>query len=221
MIWIFGDSFSTSFNHPSTFNDWGKDYVSFKGYVPKSFGDILSDEFSVDVKHMAQSGIGNDSIYELICENAPLINKDDIIIIGWSEVTRFRLSGRDNEWCHLISNFQNNFSELPNISENTLEEIFVNRSLKLYVDEYMKRRNFLNWLFRDNVLIHWTPFVNQFKYMLGYGGISTIIDETKDVVKNLHYSETGHKQLSSNFIELIGNDNLREMYNNISGVKLL
>ena len=79
--------------------------------------------------------------YELICENAPLINKDDIIIIGWSELTRFRLSGRDSEWCHLISNFQNNFSELPNVSENTLNEIFVNRSLKLYVDEYMKRRN--------------------------------------------------------------------------------
>ena len=59
-------------------------------------------------------------------------------------------------------------------------------------------------------------FKNDYQLIIG-----TIIDETKDVVKNRHYSETGHKQLSSNFIELIGNDNLREMYNNISGVKLL
>lgn len=221
MIWIFGDSYSTSFNHISVINDWGKDYINFKGYVPKSFGDIISDKLDTEVKHFARGGICNDTIYELICENAPLINKDDIIIIGWSELTRFRLSGRDSEWCHLISNSQNNFSELPNVSENTLDEVFVNRSLKLYVDEYMKRRNFLNWLFRDNILIHWTPFVHQFKFILGYGGISTISLETNDLIKDGHYSETGHKQISNNLIKLIGDKNLRDMYNNNGGMKLL
>jgi len=220
MIWIFGDSFSTSFNHHTVINFWGRDYINFKGYVPKSFGDIMSDKLGVEVKHIARCGICNDTIYELICENAPLINKDDIIIIGWSQVERFRLSGRVNGWCQLMASTQNTFSELPNISESTLEEIFVNRSLKLYVDEYMKRRNFLNWLFRDNVLIHWTPFVNQFKFILGYGGISTILHETKNLIKSGHYSETGHQQLSDNFIDLIGNKNLRDMYNN-SGMKLL
>jgi hypothetical protein len=84
----------------------------------------------------------------------------------------------------------------------------------------MKRRNFLNWLFRDNVLIHWTPFVNQFKFILGYNEISRISSETKKIIDNEHYSETGHQQLSDNFIELIGNDNLRDTYNNC-GIKLL
>ena len=220
MIWIFGDSFSTSFNHNTVINFWGKEYIDFKGYVPKSFGDIMSDKLGTEVKHFARSGICNDTIYELVCENAPLINKDDIVIIGWTDVTRFRLSGHGNEWFQLMPNFEKNFSKLPNISESTLNEIFVNRSLKLYINEYMKRRNFLNWLFRDNVLIHWTPFLNQFKFILGYGEISTISFETKKQIKNEHYSELGHQQLSDHFIELIGNKNLRDMYNNCD-IKLL
>jgi hypothetical protein len=213
MVWIFGDSFSTSFENYSL-QEWSSNYIVWKGYVPKTYGDIISDQLGVGVKHMAQGGLDNDTIYELVCENAPLINKDDIIIIGWSSIERFRLSSNFN-WIRVIPNFQTNMKTLSNISEQTLEEILVNRTLYQYRDEYIKRKNFLNWVFRDNIIIHWTPFNNQFNLIHGYSDINTIQMETNGEVNDGHYSETGHQQLSNNFMRLIKNKEDIHIINNI------
>ena len=221
MIWIFGDSYSTSFNNSSVFNNWGKEYINLKGYVPKTFGDIISDELNVGVNHMAIGGIGNDSIFEMIYENAPLMSKDDIIIIGWSSIVRYRLSGKSNRWITIIPNFETHMDNLINVSESTIEELLINRTSSLFREEFKKRKEFLNWLFKENIIIHWTPFSDQFNVILGYGSINTIESETNGKIKDGHYSETGHQELAKNFLDLIHDDVKRNVCNSTIGKKLL
>ena len=213
MIWIFGDSYSTSFNHLSTRDFWAKDYISWKGYVPKTFGEIISDELNMEVIYKSKNSFDNDSIFESIYENAHLIKKDDIIIIGWSSTVRCRLSNDSNQWINIIPNRKFSDYELSNISKQTLEDILINRTSPLYKDEFIKRRDFLNWLFKDMVLIHWTPFVDQFDFTLGYKNITTIKSETNGEINDGHYSETGHVLLSKNFMDLIKYDNIRKFGN--------
>jgi hypothetical protein len=215
MIWIFGDSFSTPFGDKTVFESWSKNYINHKGYIPKTFGDIISEQLGTEVKHISRGGIGNDYIFEIIYENTPFINKDDIVIIGWSSLLRFRLVNCNNRWIDMVpnSNFESVLKTLPNISQNTLDEMFINRSLNLYENELIKRRNFINWLFRDNILIQWTPFYEQFKFISGFNGINTIIKETNGEIDDGHYSEMGHMELSKKFMDLILNKDKRDLFN--------
>ena len=218
MIWIFGDSFSTSYGNDPSIKHWLDKYVDWKGYMPKTFGDFLSEELNQEVKNKARGGSDNDSILESIFENAPLIQKGDIVIIGWSSIVRYRISNIFDGWEKIIPNHETNMKNLSNISKQTLEEILVNRNSKLYKDEFIKRRDFLNWLFRDNILIQWTPFSHQFTFIHGFDTLltKTIQDETNNEIKDGHYSETGHCNLSKEFIKLIDDVKLRDDANKMS-----
>jgi hypothetical protein len=76
------------------------------------------------------------------------------------------------------------------------------------MEEYKNRYNFLNWLFRDNILIQWSPFKSSKIY-------NNIAKETNGELDDGHYSEIGHMELSNDFIRLIENPNLRTQNNNI------
>lgn len=210
MIWIFGDSYSTSFSNPTTLNFWAKDYISWKGYIPKTFGEIISEELDTEITFLSESSVDNDTIFELICENAPLINEGDIIIIGWSSVLRFRISNDLNEWVRVMPT---NIDKLNILSKQTLNDVLINRSLPIYKEEYRKRRDFINWIFKNNAVIHWTPFVDQFDFILGYIDVTTIKTETNGKINDGHYSEMGHRQLAKNFMDLIKYDNIRKFGN--------
>lgn len=196
MIWIFGDSFSCTLDNPNT---WATDYVKWKGYIPKTFGQIIGDHYGIGVKTMAESGLDNDTIYEIICESAPHINSDDIILIGWSNILRFRLS-INNKWQSILwYDLDSNFG----VDRRTILDIITNRESKVYEDEFLKRKNFLNWLFKNNKIIHWTPFSQQFHLMNGFEPIETVYKETNGLIDDKHYSEFGHKVLADRIITIL------------------
>jgi hypothetical protein len=215
-LWVFGDSYSDNFIE----SGWSKQYVQHKGYLPKTFGQIISENMNMTMNNHSYSGSDNDTIYETICQHAPSIQKGDIIIIGWSSVLRFRLPSNPNKWIVITPNTNNNLFDNFNLTKEVIEEILYQRSLPNYIDEYQKRRNFLSWLFRDNIIIHWTPFRSQLKFIYGFSNINTIREETNMVVDDVHYSELGHQQMSVHLTELINNQEKRDFYNNIS-IKLL
>jgi len=217
-LWIFGDSFSTLYDDLSI-ESWSVPYCKWKGYIPKTFGNIISENYNMELKSLSRGGLNNDSIFELIYKSAPLIKEDDIIIIGWSSNIRYRLAGNDDKWVSIIPNYNTNMETLKNISVKTLDEVLYNRTLPLHVNEFIDRRNFINWLFRNNKLIQWTPFRDQYGFLLGFSGTGTIGEETKKEINDGHYSEKGHMELSEKFMDLLNDDELRNKLNSIEYIK--
>lgn len=217
-LWVFGDSFSTLYDDWSI-ESWSVPYCNWKGYIPKTFGNIISENYNIELKSLSKGGLDNDSIFELIYKSAPLIKEDDIIIIGWSSKERYRLAGKDDKWVSIIPNYNTNMSTLTNVSVKTLDEVLFNRTLPLHVNEFIDRRNFVNWLFRNNKLIQWTPFRDQYGFLLGFSGTGTIGEETKNEINDGHYSEIGHMELSKKFMDLLNDDKLRNHFNSMEYIK--
>ena len=75
MIWIFGDSYSTSFNHISVINDWGRDYIDFKGYFVKNIILNLKKVFQIyDIAEMIVVYMEEFNINENIVNEIMLLN---------------------------------------------------------------------------------------------------------------------------------------------------
>jgi hypothetical protein len=212
-LWIFGDSFSTPYDG-NGIGQWTLPYIQWKGYVPKTFGDLLGEELGLEVMHFAKGGNDNDSIFESVYQNAPQIKKGDVVIIGWSSTIRFRLSSINNKFITIIPQFKINES-LSFISKSTIEEVLVNRSLPAYYNELYNRVHFLNWVFRDIKIIQWTPFWDTNKKLYGSYDILNITKETNNEVVDGHYSEKGHVQLKDKFLEFLNDDGLRERINSL------
>ena len=58
-------------------------------------------------------------------------------------------------------------------------------------------------------LIHWTPFTYNGIRIFGFRSVNTILMETNGELRDGHFSESGHTQLASKFIEMFNNDKLR------------
>lgn len=207
-IWIFGDSFSTPFENDSP---WSNEYTKWKGYSPKTFGDLIHKDTDSIVHHLGIDGCGNETIFEKVYQHAPLIKKGDTVIIGWSAIERFRLINSTGKFQTCIPNYINDSTVrvFDDISLSTLEEIMINRTNWGYCLELYDKIEFCNWLFNDMKLIQWTPFNYTDVKIYGFDTVHTIATETNNVIKDEHYSEIGHQFIANKFTELLNNDVLR------------
>lgn len=209
-LWVFGDSFSASFN-PKT--DWGRTYVSWKGYVPKTYSNLISEEIGIDFENKAKGGLDNYSIMESIMDTADEIGENDIIIIGWSNTIRFRVSNpRTLSWETIIPTSKFNNLEQCEISKTTVNEIMINRTHNLYEIELTKFTKFINFAFKTQKIIHWRW--DDFGRLKFY---NTIEQETNLKVNDNHYSEIGHVEISKDLIECIKN---KKRVNNLANFEI-
>ena len=223
-LWVFGDSFSATNDRP-VLESWRLDYVKWKGYVPKVFSDFLSDKLGISARNMGVSGADNYTIIDTIIDSLSKINSDDIIIIGWSTTIRFRVASKSNNFLTIRPNdLDNNIStindssDLTDIAVNCLNEIIVNRSDKIYIDEINRYIKLINFMYANNVIIHWSPFKQEIEGMYVTPiepKIERITEETNGLLYDQHFSEHGHEQISEYFYKLIKN------YDNNKKVKLL
>ena len=198
MIWVFGDSFSESFNMRHT---WVSEYVKYKGYVPKVYAEILSKELNLPYKNLSQGGTDNYTIFENICKNIEQIQPSDFLIIGWSDVVRFRLVNKRNKWKSILPHYDMDLLLTENIEKNSINEILVNRTNELYQKEIDNWIKLINKSLENVDIVHWSPpFGGQnFKCLKFDEKIETIKEETNNKLNNNHYSEKGHKQLAEIF----------------------
>lgn len=193
-LWTFGDSLTEGFKS----NDkWAKTYVKWKGYTPKTYGEIIAEYLQYEIINLGRGGSDNYSIFETFCNNVSKFESDDIIIIGWSDVIRFRLNNKIGSWISLLPNHLNPFDDIDNISQNTIDEILVNRMSKVYIDEVNSWIKLINKLTKDFKIINWSAF-NKGKLNCLYVSktIESIDMETKGKILDGHFSEIGHVQLS-------------------------
>ena len=192
-VWTFGDSLTDGFRSNNT---WAKKYVEWKGYIPLTYGEIISKKLNYKLINLGKGGSDNNTIFESFIKKINNIKDGDIVIIGWSDIVRFRLATKNNEWSSFVPNFDNNLTNMENISNQTITEVSVNRLSDVYIDEVNIWINFIKKTIKNFKVINWSTF-NQGKINgIFLFDLEQITNETNGVIKDFHFSEKGQEQLS-------------------------
>jgi hypothetical protein len=193
-LYVFGDSFSDE--RIITNN---KNYINWKGYTPKTFHQIISEQLGLDSHVIAEGGIDNYTIFSSICKNINFLDQS-IVIIGWTDIHRFRLYDSTFQTFKPVSpTFGNRrkkgFPYINGVSDSTIEEIFLNRDNINWQDEINDWSLLINKALPNSIIVYWT-WSDKIKR-------ETITEETNSKIIDFHYSEKGHLELSNWIIEQI------------------
>ena len=218
-IWIFGDSYSSPSippydeTHHLYSNDFRVKYSKIKGYYPKHYPEILSENLDCDLVNLAIPSTSNDQIFHSYVENIDRIKPNDILIFGWTYVSRYNLSNRDNELENININRegQNRIDEF--ISNQSINEVLLNRGSHTifykWVINYIKS---INKTFEKNIVLHFDffPHGNMDEYVSEYLNLLNPRKSTYQTIsddigsgQDIHYSETGHKDFANDITKLI------------------
>jgi len=191
-LFVYGCSNSESFN---TKAHWAINYVKWKGYIPKTYGELISDKLNLNLINYSKSGTNNQFIFQKICETFKKIKEDDVVIVQWTNVIRFRLVNDKNEWVEFYygnDDYLKKLNQFENISKQTITEIFVNRMNPKYLEEIKTWELIIKQVLNKNKLLFWSPFEEFNSYHL----LERIETETNGEIHDIHISENGHKDLS-------------------------
>ena len=203
-LWTFGDSLTQGFTFTSQ-NLWAKSYVNWKNYIPLCYGDLIAKKLNLELKNFGLGGLDNYTIYERFTEQYDKFKDGDIIIIGWTDTGRFRLSNDSDRWYHFIPNFGFDNDSFKFINNETINQILVNRTSKLYVDELNGWINFINKITNNFKIIHWTNYNNGMVNATYVDNINKIVNETNGEIKDYHFSEKGQIEISEILVDVINN----------------
>jgi hypothetical protein len=207
-LWVFGDSFSEPFSKAKRLL-WKTEYIQWKGYTPKCYGEIISEKYNLLHLNIAIGGTDNYTILDSIIDVLTSIATGDIIIIGWTNTSRFRVINNNNSFNTIRPSSFKKLSGVSqtNLSESTLIELLVNRDSLRYIDELNNYIKLINFSFPNNKIIHWSPFSqdeNGLNTMLTSSTkYETISEETNGLVNDYHYGENGHLEIAKNIINAI------------------
>ena len=147
---IFGCSFSSPY-HEET--DEYRRYKTFcGGSFPNTWFELLSNKMNLNLINHGIPGAGNDMIFNRVIEQIRTIQKNDVVIIGWSFLSRFMWANHDTrKWVN--TNFGRNHSVLngnEDITEETSNEIVFNRTsnntFQLYSEIINQRMELINYI---------------------------------------------------------------------------
>lgn len=208
-LWVFGDSFSVPFKkieneHP---------YVPYKGYCPKIFSNIISEELNLNLMDMSAGGCSNQSIFHTYVKNIDKIKSDDIIVFGWTQPIRFRIASKRNDFYDVIIAVAPYMEEFIDVSIDALNDITINRSTySIYWDELIDYINVINKSNKSPYNFHWTwvePtdkirtnfYENKFyDLLLPFKKYKSVKEETNGDVDDFHYGEVGHIELANDLM---------------------
>ena len=201
-VWVFGDSLSAKYSNPDT-NPWGNAYIEWKGYEPKIYGDIIAEKYNLQHINRGIPGADNYTIFESLCKEVDNIGKDDMIIVGWSELSRFRIINHNGYWKRLAGNKketkQNRKTEehFVHLTNDIVDEILANRTLSqdvtTEIENWMKLlkklygSNIIFWNWKQDVQLQLINCVTPENWPC------SIKMETNNIIDDWHYSEEGHK----------------------------
>jgi hypothetical protein len=212
-LFVFGCSYSGVYSLKQLCNPAINAYYKFRGdSFPQTWSEILSKELNLELVNMAEWGSDNYSIFENFCKVVDDIKEDDIVIIGWTQVTRFRLfSEKSNSFKHInVWDIKNNLNFI-NVSEETIKEIIVNRDNKRWAKEVYNWMKLIDRLSKtiNFKIYHWSFFIDfPDMYIINEMfelGAESIGHETNEVVSDWHFGEKGHIVQAEYFKNLILN----------------
>ena len=147
---IFGCSFSSPY-HEET-DEYRRYKVFCGGSFPNTWFELLSNKMNLNLINHGIPGAGNDMIFNRVIEQIRTIQKNDVVIIGWSFLSRFMWANHDTrKWVN--TNFGRNHSVLngnEDITEETSNEIVFNRTsnntFQLYSEIINQRMELINYI---------------------------------------------------------------------------
>ncbi len=219
-LFTFGCSYTEDFETSTAllFTKY-KEYRS--GKFPDSWPKILSDKLEFNLLNYGFGGAGNQHIFTNFCKCANQFKKGDIVIIGWTFMERLRMSNiNGTDWDHFGPSLRKD-SNNSLITNDCLDMLFVNRTLKPYYDEIYDYEKLIDRLSNEVgfEIYYWTiideliynqdkNILNQKKYLLNDlikdqyhntfrivqdNGGQFIYEETNGIVNDHHMGELGHK----------------------------
>lgn len=218
-IWVFGDSYSAPSippydeTHHLYSNDYRVKYAKFKGYYPKHYPEIIAEKFDCNLNNLAIPSTSNDQIFHSYVEQIDNIKPNDILIFGWTYVSRYNLANRQNELENININREGEILFEDFISAQSINEILYNRGSHTvfykWVSNYIKT---INTTFKNNIVLHFDFFShgNIDKYVQEYLDLltprrvkyETISEETKEGM-DIHYSEKGHIDFTNDISQIL------------------
>ena len=212
-LYIFGCSYS-ALNDMKLLNDPSlKKYYEYRGgSFPITWSEILAKKLDLALVNTARWGSDNYTIFEDFCKVSDKITSEDIVIIGWSQTLRFRLYSQSVNKLSSINVWKTNDNRhFSNISQQTIEEIIVNRDSKLWLDEVRSWMNIITHLSKlTNFKLYYWSFFNEIPEIyvlndvLDYGA-EYITHETNSEIINEHMGEIGHQKQAKYFEDTILN----------------
>lgn len=204
-VWTFGDSMTEQYNGK---DEWSKQYIDWKGYTPKVYGNFVSEMLGYDLKNLGKAGCDNYTIFETFCKAYPHIQNGDVIIIGWTSIARFRMVNKYGEWNTLNPHYKNQMHNFEYLSKNTIDEIFLNRDNHKYLEEVNNWIDYINITCINKKVVHWDTIKGQGELnAFHFFEMERINTETNNLIDDLHFSENGHQQMSLKLLEIIMNKN--------------
>ena len=165
-LWVFGDSYTEGFKVDE---GWSKKYIDWKGYVPKVYGEFISEKFNLKLKNFGKGGTNNYQIFQNICDNIDSIKQNDIVVIQWSQQHRFRLVDKDNQWLDFFNDsdeYKSRIKKCEYVSEDTIREIIYNRLNSKWLEEQSSWEKIIkNILF----ILQKQSKANHYSFMRGLG----------------------------------------------------
>jgi hypothetical protein len=218
-LYVFGCSYSALYGVKQLNNPTINAYYKFRGdSFPQTWSEILSKDLNLELVNLADWGSDNYSIFENFCKVVDDIKEDDIVIIGWTEVTRFRLfSEKSNSFKYInVWDIKKNL-DLINVSEEVIKEIIVNRDNQRWSKEVYNWMGVINRLSKSIgfKMHHWSFFIDfPDLYIINdilQLGAKTIGHETNDEIPDWHFGEKGHEVQAEYFKNLLLNKKIPKL----------
>lgn len=188
-LWTFGCSFTAEYNPiDGIFFPFKNQYDYYRDYrggtLPKVWPELLGEKINYQTVNCAVGGSSNNSVYEQFINVSDLIKKEDILVFGWTSMTRFPMVNlNENIMINLLPN-ATNYSDVG-FSKTTMEEILVNRTHRLWVNELLNWIKLINLYCKERgvEVYHWTSDDSIFNQHSGFIDERFIVIDDKESIK--------------------------------------
>jgi len=207
-LWVFGDSMSAPFYNASM-GKWLKPYLQKLDLDKFSFWpEIVGKELKMLVENHAIGGIDNSSIMEKFSENADNLKNGDIVILNWTNISRFRIP-INTGYSYVIPGHIPAYLVGHGIfTEEELKKILVTRDHPLFQEEVNMWSNLVNEFckLKDITVLFWgicnfQPYFFLHLYDLrNIPGGYRILDDFPELGDH-HFSMNGHKIFAEKVIQ--------------------
>lgn len=223
-LYIFGCSYSSEFINSGIPDS----YLNYKGYWPKTWTKYLSEKLNYNLINYAKGGNSNNQIFEDFCSCSDILKEDDIVIIEWSYMTRYRwVNFNSNEWSNHVT------LDGKKIDNKIDDAILLNRTHFLYKQEVLNWQKIIeilskkikfnlyiwdgsyDFLYKESyenrndrkfICSELIPQGRTFIDMIFINGGNRILEETMGKINDIHLGEKGHEIQGELFYQHIKKD---------------
>lgn len=220
-LFVFGCSFTQPYfdNLNGDLSEGG--YTKYRkwkgGTFPKTWSELLADKLGYNLINYGRGGSCNYYNIKEYNDHCHEIQEGDLVIFEWTHVERFWVVMHETVMTNVAGNWQ--FDNVG-LDENTVEEIYVNRSNKLWAQEIYSFQKSMDHMAKlgKYEIFYWSAcdiiinseskeFKSDRKYLLNECDESAITyyarrydnlriyQETNSEISDAHYGEYGHKFL--------------------------